>query len=84
MIDIISQTAISVLGVAAIILVGNKNRWGFVAGLLSQPFWFMTTYMHEQWGLFALSVIYTGTWMFGIYEWFWKKSPASTAGEVKV
>lgn len=57
--DTISQVAIVVLGLGAIVLVGQKNRWGFVLGLASQPFWYITTYLHEQWGLFLLSFAYT-------------------------
>ncbi|MDO8655330.1 MAG: nicotinamide mononucleotide transporter [bacterium] len=70
--DIISQIGIATLGVAAIILVAKKNRWGFVLGLLSQPFWFITSFINEQWGIFFLSIIYMGSWILGIYEWFFK------------
>ncbi len=47
MYEIISQIAIFILGVGAIILVAKKNKWGFVFGLLSQPFWFITSYVNE-------------------------------------
>jgi nicotinamide riboside transporter PnuC len=70
--DVISQIGIATLGVAAIILVAKKNRWGFVFGLLSQPFWFITSFINQQWGIFFLSIIYAGSWILGIYEWFFK------------
>jgi nicotinamide riboside transporter PnuC len=70
LLDTVSQVVIAVFGVLAILLVAKKNKWGFVAGLLSQPFWFYTSYHHRQWGVFALNFAYTGTWLVGIYEWF--------------
>ena len=73
MYDFVSQIAITLFGALAIILVAKKNKWGFVVGLASQPFWFITSFINEQWGVFLISIIYTGTWFFGIYEWFFKK-----------
>lgn len=72
MLDTIAQIGIAIFGITAIILVSKKNKWGFVFGLLSQPFFFVTTLVNEQWGLFLLSIIYTFSWAFGIYEWFFK------------
>ena len=71
--NIISQIGITIFGVTAIILVARKNKWGFVFGLLSQPFWFITSFINKQWGIFFLSIVYTGSWILGIYEWFFKK-----------
>jgi nicotinamide riboside transporter PnuC len=71
--DTISQIGITVFGVAAIILVAKKNKWGFVFGLLSQPFWIVTSFINKQWGVLFLSIIYIGSWALGIYEWFYKK-----------
>jgi len=70
--DIISQIGIAIFGVSAIILVSKKNKWGFVLGLLSQPFFFITTFINKQWGIFFLAIVYTGSWILGIYEWFFK------------
>lgn len=71
--DIISQIAIVILGSSAIILVAKKNKWGFVLGLASQPFWLVTSFINEQWGVFFVSLIYFGSWALGVYEWFYKK-----------
>ncbi len=68
--ELISQIAIFVLGSMAIFLVANKIKWGFVLGLLSQPFWFYTAYHNEQWGMFLLCGIYTVNWSLGIWNWF--------------
>ena len=70
--DNISQVGVAIFGVTSIILVSKKNKWGFVLGLLSQPFWFITSFINEQWGVFFLSMVYTASWIFGIYEWFFK------------
>ena len=70
--DTVAQIGIAILGIIAIILVAKKNKWGFVFGLLSQPFWFITSLINKQWGVFLLSIIYVGIWIFGIYNWFFK------------
>ena len=65
----ISQVMIAVLGGLAITLVCRKDRWqkyGFVVGLLSQPWWLYVIWQAEQWGMFALSCWYTWTWATGI------------------
>lgn len=73
MLDALSQVGVAFFGIIAIILVSRKNKWGFVFGLASQPFWFITSYCNKQWGVFLLTIIYTLTWAYGIYEWFRKK-----------
>lgn len=70
--ELITQITIPVLGGSAIILVAKKNKWGFVCGLASQPFWFLTAWINNQWGIFGVSIIYTVSWSFGIYNWFKK------------
>ncbi len=70
--DTISQFGMLIFGVTAILLVSHKNKWGFVVGLLSQPFFFLTSYINNQWGLFILSFAYTASWIYGIYMWFYK------------
>jgi nicotinamide riboside transporter PnuC len=71
--NFISQIGLSFFGIIAIILVARKNKWGFVFGLASQPFWILTAYVNKQWGIQILNVIYVFTWLYGIYEWFFKK-----------
>lgn len=68
--DTVSQIAIALFGLSSIFLIAKKNKWGFVLALIAQPFWFITTYIHEQWGIFALSFVYSGTWLYGFYQWF--------------
>ena len=70
----ITQLGIIVFGPLAIFLVTARNpkvrRWGYICGLCSQPFWFWTTAIHEQWGIFALSVFYAFSWAKGVWN-FW-------------
>lgn len=72
--DTISQFAIFTLGAGSIILVAKKNKWGFVLGLFAQPFWFITAFTNQQWGVFLVSIVYAGSWSFGIYEWFFAET----------
>jgi len=73
--DVVSQIGLAVFGLAAMILVANKNKWGFVLGLMSQPFWLYTSYSNHQWGIFFLSVVYVFSWAWGIYVWFYRDNP---------
>ncbi|EKD56830.1 MAG: hypothetical protein ACD_58C00073G0002 [uncultured bacterium] len=72
MTDLLLQIVLAILSISAIILVARKNKWGFVFGLASQPFWFITSYQNEQWGVFFISIIYTFSWAYGVYEWFFR------------
>ncbi len=67
----ISEIGIVTFGALAIYLVGLKpdnpwQRWGYICGLCSQPFWFYTTYHAEQWGIFGISVWYLYSWANGL------------------
>jgi len=73
MLDKICQIAILVLTPAAILLISKKIKWGFVVGIISQPFWIVTSYFNKQWGVFIVSILYLFIWGYGIYEWFFKK-----------
>ena len=76
MLDLICQIGITIFGIAAIFLIAKKNKWGFVLGLISQPFWLITSMVNHQWGVFLLSIVYMFNWIFGIYNWFYKKEAA--------
>lgn len=54
--DKVAQFAIPILGVSAIALVGRKNKWGFVLGIASMPFWFLTSIINHQWGVFIANI----------------------------
>jgi len=72
----ISQIGIVLFGLSAVWLIGRKekwSRWGFILGLMSQPFFIYTAWKHEQWGLFILSICYVYVWFQGIYNYWIKK-----------
>ena len=72
---IVEQCGLFILGVAAIILVGLDptnplQRWGFVVGLASQPFWIWFSIRTKAWAVFLISIVYTGSWINGIINNF--------------
>ena len=65
----IEQVGIAIFGCSAIFLVGCKGRirrYGFLFGLLGQPFWFYSAWKAEQWGIFVLAFWYTFSWANGL------------------
>lgn len=66
----IDQIGIAVCGVSAVFLSQDKReswrRWACVFGLVGQPFWFLATLHAEQWGIMALTVLYTYSWLRGV------------------
>lgn len=71
--EIIAQIGIALFGLLAIFLVARKNKWGFVLGLISVPFWFVTAIINGQWGIFLLNIAYTASWIYGVWRWFYKQ-----------
>ncbi|MDY6970242.1 MAG: hypothetical protein SVR08_16535 [Spirochaetota bacterium] len=74
--DNISQIGIVVFGCSAIWLVGRKehwSRWGYIIGLISQPFWFYTSIKSQQWGIVLVSCWYTYAWCQGLWN-YWIKA----------
>jgi len=69
-IDRICQIWMFYFGLSAITLVSFKIRLGFIFGLLSQPSFFITAWIHDQPGLFWLSVPYSISWIIGIWKWY--------------
>lgn len=67
--DFLAQIGIGICGCSAVWLVGRVERWrrwGYVMGLLGQPFWIYTTIHHQQWGILALSAWYAYSWASGL------------------
>jgi len=65
MIDLAVQAAIVILGGAAVVLLANKSgevrRWGYLSGLLSEPFWVYSAVVADQWGVVILA-LWWGWW----------------------
>lgn len=84
--DNLSQVGIMIFGCSAIWLVGRTEhwrRWGYIFGLLSQPFWFYTAVVHHQWGVVALSCWYSYAWSQGIWNYWIKPGRATAAAGLK-
>ena len=72
----VSQVGIIFFGALSVYLVGRRDkwqRWGYIAGLCSQPFWFVSSWKAAQWGIFAVSVWYTFSWLNGVWN-YWIKT----------
>ena len=71
---VLDQLAIFVTGVIAIWLAQHKRerwrRWACIFGLLAQPFWFYAAWKAEQWGILAISTLYTYAWARGIWTYW--------------
>jgi hypothetical protein len=63
-------------GIPAIYLLSCGERWmrwGFVLGLLSQPAWILSFFLHKQYGMIVLSFFYSWSWGRGVWKYFRKK-----------
>jgi hypothetical protein len=72
MFDIISQVMIAVFGVASIYLSQQPRvelqKYASIFGILSQPFWFYTSFVSANWGIFILCFFYLYAWSVGFYH----------------
>lgn len=71
-----AQIAIMIFGASAIYLVSLNNeykRWGYIMGMLGQPFWFYITIKYEQWGILVMTLFYTYSWGNGIWNYWIKE-----------
>jgi len=66
----IAQIGIALTGMLAIWLTQQPNkdwqRYACLFGMAAQPFWYYSAYTAEQWGILAMSVVYTYSWWIGI------------------
>jgi hypothetical protein len=67
----IDQIGIALFGALAVWLSQERResyrRWACIFGMLGQPFWLYNAWMAEQWGIFAISLLYVVVWMRGIW-----------------
>jgi nicotinamide riboside transporter PnuC len=65
----IGQIIIAICGVTAIWLANDtdprRRRFACLFGLAAQPAWFYVTWTAGQYGIFALSLLYTWSWYRG-------------------
>ena len=67
--DATAQLGIFVFGVAAVWLVAQRGpirRWGYVCGLVAEPFWLYSSIAARQWGVVAMCFIYAAGWIVGL------------------
>lgn len=60
--ETIAQVTIMLTGMSMITFFSCKGdrmmKWGFIASLAGQPFWYYTLITHRQWGAFVLTNVY--------------------------
>ncbi len=70
----IVQTMILILGGLTVLLLALKNhkirRWGYVAGLASEPFWLIWAWGNDGWAVILLIIWYSGCYSLGIWNNF--------------
>lgn len=72
----ISQTFLFVLSGFAIWLISSKGpwkRWGYLVGLMGQPFWIYAAIQSEQWGILLLTFWYCYAWSRGVWNYIIKE-----------
>lgn len=69
----ITQIFIMIFGASAIWFVSRKEdwkRWGYILGMLGQPFWIYESYTNEQWGILLMTLVYAYSWMQGVWNYW--------------
>ncbi len=67
--DAAAQVWITLFGLAALFFVSRKSVIGPICGLVSQPAWFITSFVNQQWGVFLLSFAYFALWAWTLIRW---------------
>ena len=70
----IEQVVIGICGLASVWLSQDKRRavqrWACIFGICAQPFWFYATWKAGQWGIMALTVVYSIGWLRGVWNYW--------------
>ena len=82
--DQIVQTALAILGPAAIWLSQSRSRefqrWACIVGLVSQPFWFLAVWESKQWGVAVVAVVCALAWLKGLWvHWLAPRPPSGVS-----
>lgn len=69
----LEQFMIAINGLIAIALTQlpvpkSWIKFAPVFGLIGQPFWLISTYQNQQFGIFTVCCCYLGLWSIGIYR----------------
>lgn len=60
---------LSVLTVLGMWLIGNKNRLGWVVGLINQVLWISFAILFKAWGLLPLSLVLIVVYVRNLHKW---------------
>ena len=74
MLDTVLQAIIAISSGLTIWLLVRKDkwyRWGFVTGLISEPFWLWSAIRHDQWAIILLVAWYTYAYALG-FKNYWR------------
>lgn len=66
---------IAILGTVTIWVLAQKKpwaKWGFVVGLIAEPFWLYTAWTTKQWGIVAMVFVYAICYIIGIRNYFYR------------
>lgn len=66
----IDQIGIALTGATAVFLTQSSprlQRYACLFGMLGQPFWFYAGYRAQQWGVLAITGLYTIAWLKGLH-----------------
>jgi hypothetical protein len=82
----IEQLGIVATGVVAVWLTQDPRetwrRWACLFGLAGQPFWIWAAAKSGQWGILAISLLYTWAWARGVWvNWLAVPGGRLPAGE---
>jgi hypothetical protein len=70
------QICIFIFSCSSIWLISRKEKWscwGFIIGLMGQPFWLIASIQSKQWGILFLTFVYIYSWSQGVYNYWIKK-----------
>lgn len=73
--ETISQIMLFISGASSIWFLSRTEewkRWGFIIGILGQPFWLYSAIHNKQIGIVVLTLFYTYSFAQGIY-FYWIK-----------
>lgn len=66
------QVVIAITGAVAIWLANDERealrKWACIFGLAGQPFWLHSSWLAEQWGILALTIVFTVAWGRGFHN----------------
>lgn len=73
----IEQLGILLTGLLAITLTQLRaekwRRWACVVGMAGQPFWFVSAWKAQQWGVLVAVAGYTVAWGIGIWTYWLRR-----------